>query len=81
MAVTTPTRRVPSTTLALALALALGVVAAHAQRYVPTSDADHPRLRFPDSLLSMNDRCIVSQSKLNTRVRPIYVNGDPVGFC
>ena len=52
-----------------------------AQRRVPTNDAKHPRLRFPDSLTSMNDRCIVSQSALNPRVRPVYVNGRPVGFC
>ena len=57
------------------------VTAAFAQRLVPTADPKHPRLKFADSLLSPNDRCIVSQSGLNPKVRPVYVNGSPIGFC
>ena len=65
-------------TLALAGALA---PAAEAQRYVATADSTRPRVKFADSLVSANDRCIVAQSKLNVRVRPVYVNGVPMGFC
>ena len=39
------------------------------------------RLRYPDSLMSANDRCAVSGSRLNPRARPVYVNGTPIGFC
>jgi len=52
-----------------------------AQHYVPTGDPDHPRIRYADSLLSANDRCIVAKQKLNVKVRPVYVNGMPIGFC
>ncbi len=65
---------------ALALAGALAP-AADAQRYVATADPSHPRLKFADSLVSANDRCIVAQEKLNPKVRPVYVNGVPLGFC
>jgi hypothetical protein len=52
-----------------------------AQRRVPTTDPDHPRLKFADSLTSLNDRCMVRKSKLNPKLRPVYVNQQPVGFC
>ncbi len=61
--------------------LAGGVGDAAAQRYVPTADPQRPRLKFADSLVSANDRCMVSQSKLNPAVRPVYVNSVPMGFC
>jgi hypothetical protein len=58
------------------------VTAAHAQHYVPTpGDSLHPRLRYPDSLISANDRCAVSGARLNPKARPVYVNGTPIGFC
>ena len=66
------------------LALAAGVArppAGSAQRLVPTADPEHPRIKYADSLLSVNDRCAVRKNKLNTKVRPVYVNGQPVGFC
>ncbi|HTM58055.1 MAG TPA: hypothetical protein VL123_06540 [Candidatus Udaeobacter sp.] len=67
-------------------ALALLLAAAHAapagaQRYVPTSDPQFPRLRYADSLNSVNDRCVVTRHRLNPMIAPIYVNGEPVGFC
>jgi len=34
-----------------------------------------------DSLLSLNDRCPVKRGKLNSSIRPTYVNRQPVGFC
>ena len=74
-------RRVRAALAALALgALALAATA-WAQRVVPTGNPDRPRIRYPDSLTSVNDHCVVSQSKLNPRVHPVYVNGEPIGFC
>lgn len=52
-----------------------------AQRYVATPDSLHPRIKYADSLISANERCMVAQQKLNLRVRPVYVNGVPMGFC
>jgi len=66
--------------LALILAFALASAAA-AQVYVPATDPAFPRLRYADSLTSLNDRCIVSQAKLNPKMAPLYVNGMPIGFC
>ena len=65
----------------LAALVVLGAVTATAQRYVPGTDAEHPRVQYADSLVSLNDRCIVRQNKLSTKIPPIYVNGAPIGFC
>jgi len=68
--------------LALSFALTLAVLgAASAQHYVATKDPDFPRIKYADSLVSPNDRCIVSQAKLNPKMAPLYVNGLPIGFC
>ena len=68
--------------LALACALvALAPGAGRAVRYVPTGDRVHPRLKYADSLVSINDRCAVKQNTLSPVIRPVYVNGRPVGFC
>lgn len=41
-----------------------------------------PRIRYyDDGLVSVNDRCAVRKVKLNVKMPPIYVNGQPVGFC
>ncbi len=34
-----------------------------------------------DSVLSLNDHCPVKHGKLNTNIRPTYINRQPVGFC
>ena len=34
-----------------------------------------------ESLLSVNDRCPVKGGRLNPRIRPMYINRQPVGFC
>jgi hypothetical protein len=60
---------------------ALGAGDAAAQRYVPGSDEKHPRIQYADSLVSVNDRCIVSSAKLNLRMRATYANGRPIGYC
>lgn len=67
-------------TLAI-LALAGATRAGLAQHYVPGSDPAFPRIRYADSLDSRNDRCIVAGNRLNLKVRPVYVNGRPIGFC
>jgi hypothetical protein len=54
---------------------------AFAQRYLAGPDTLHPRIRYADSLDSVNDRCIISKSKLSRRIRPVYVNKKPIGFC
>jgi len=61
------------------LAVASGV--SRAQRHVPGSDAAFPKVKYADSLVSPNDRCIVAGKKLNPKVRPVYVSGVPIGFC
>jgi len=66
---------------AIGVATLLSPGTSRAQRYVPSSDPEHPRIKYADSLVSLNDRCIVRMNKLNTRVRPIYVSRHPVGFC
>lgn len=64
------------------LALALAVpVALNAQRFVETDDAGHPKVKYADSLVSLNDRCMVAGNKLNLKIRPVYVSGAPIGFC
>lgn len=67
---------------AMILAAALPFAApAPAQRYVPTVDPAFPRIKYADSLESLNDRCIIRKEKLNPNVRPVYVNWRPIGFC
>jgi YHS domain-containing protein len=69
-------------------ALAVGVACAQpapppapGREYVPTADPQHPKARYTDSLVSMNDRCPVRQSTLSLAYVPVYVNGRPIGFC
>jgi len=57
------------------------VIAAHGQRYVEGDDPEFPRVVQPDSLVTLNDRCIVRKKKLETSIRPVYVNLHPIGFC
>lgn len=67
--------------LVLAAVVLLFAAATPAQRHVPGTDPEHPRVQYADSSVSLNDRCIVRQNKLNTKIPPVYVNGKPVGFC
>ncbi len=73
-------RRGSRSALVAFLAVSIGSIA-WGQHHVPGSDAEHPRVQYADSLVSLNDRCIVRQNKLNTRIPPVYVNGKPIGFC
>ena len=52
-----------------------------AQRYLPTAHPDNPMIKYADSLVSLNDRCAVRSTPMSLTVKPVYVNGRPVGFC
>ncbi|MEK7315874.1 MAG: hypothetical protein AAB011_06820 [Candidatus Eisenbacteria bacterium] len=69
----------------VALVVGLTAVAAarpaNAQQLVQTKDPEHPLVLYADSLLSLNDRCIVRGGALNPGYKPVYVNGKPIGFC
>ena len=54
---------------------------AWAQVYVPQPDLQHPKIQYADSLVSLNDRCMVRQGKLGLSHPPVYVSRHPVGFC
>jgi len=54
---------------------------AGAQRLVEQKDKAHPRVQYDDSLISVNDRCIVRQGRLSPGYEAVYVNGRPIGFC
>lgn len=50
--------------------------------YVQSSDPAHPRVRYLDGQVSLNDSCAIRRgSKLSRRVPPMFVNGQPIGFC
>ena len=44
-------------------------------------DTPFPKIRFGDGLVSVNDRCPVTKRKLSVNWPPVYVNGQPIGFC
>jgi YHS domain-containing protein len=46
-------------------------------------DAGAPfsKIKYVSGLVSLNDRCAVDRERLERRVPPVYVNGQPVGFC
>ena len=49
--------------------------------YVNAQDS-LPHLRyFEADQISLNDRCAVRKVKLNPKMPPVYVNGQPIGFC
>ena len=72
---------VPAALLAVTVAVALSGRPGTAQVYVPTTDINHPKIRYADSLVSLNDRCPVRTGKLSTTYKPVYVNHRPIGFC
>jgi hypothetical protein len=70
-----------ATLFAVTVAVALTGRPGTAQVYVPTADLNHPKVRYADSLVSLNDRCPVRTGKLSTTYKPVYVNHRPIGFC
>jgi hypothetical protein len=57
------------------------IVASLGKAEIADATAEHPRLKFSDGSTSANDRCPVTKRKLNTAFPPVYVNGQPIGFC
>ncbi len=50
--------------------------------YVLASNAVHPEVRYVDGQASRNESCpILRGNKLSRKVPPMYVNGQPIGFC
>lgn len=50
--------------------------------YVLGEDPAHPRVRYGDGQLALDPSCAIRiGNKLNRRVPPVYVNGQPIGFC
>ena len=74
-------RLIRNTSILIATLATLAASNACAQVYVPQPDLNFPRIRYADSLVSMNDRCMVRQSRLGLSHPPVYVSRQPVGFC
>ena len=74
-------RRASLAVAAAAIVVAWSGIPVRAQEYVPTADLEHPKIKYPDSKISLNDRCPVRGGKLSTTYKPVYVNGQPIGFC
>lgn len=49
-------------------------------RYIDEGDS-LPRIEYADGSVTLNDRCMVRQVKLNPKLPPVFVNGLPIGFC
>ena len=49
--------------------------------YSTPPDSLHPRVQYKDGSVTLNDRCAVRMTKLSRSMRPVYVNGQPIGFC
>jgi YHS domain-containing protein len=79
--VTAPRRAASCAALLLGLAVALSGALVRAQVVVPTKDPQRPRIRYADSLLSLNVQCIVRGGTLNPAFKASYVNSRPIGFC
>jgi len=51
-------------------------------QFVSGDEAAHPRIRYRDGQVSQNDSCAIRiGARLNRRIPPVYVNGQPIGFC
>jgi len=49
-------------------------------RYIDEGDS-LPRIQYADGSVTLNDRCMVRQVKLNRKLAPVFVNGLPIAFC
>ena len=50
--------------------------------YVMSANAERPYVRYADGQLSQNQSCAIKLgNKLNRRVPPMFINGQPIGFC
>ena len=49
---------------------------------LPSEDAGRFHLRFADGQVSVNDACAIRlENRLHPKIPPVYVNGQPIGFC
>ena len=73
----------------MSLGLALAACGSRPAEWLPPlgkaelTDAtvEHPRLRFSDGSVSANDCCPVTKRTLSVYFPPVFVNGQPFGFC
>jgi hypothetical protein len=50
--------------------------------YVESDDPDRPSVRYLDGQLALDGSCAIRiGNKLSRKVPPVYVNGQPIGFC
>jgi hypothetical protein len=50
--------------------------------YVLGADPSHPRVRYLDGQVALNESCMIQLgNKLSRKIPPVYVNGQPLGFC
>jgi len=50
--------------------------------YVLAAQPGYPRVRYLDGQLSLNESCAIRvENKLSRKIPPVYVNGQPIGFC
>ena len=50
--------------------------------YVTSDDPRKPFARYLDGQISLSNSCgVKTENKLNRRIPPLYVNGQPIGFC
>lgn len=50
--------------------------------YVLDAEPGFPRVRYLDGQLSLNASCAIRvENKLSRKIPPVYVNGQPIGFC
>jgi len=50
--------------------------------FVVSDNPKRPLARYADGQLSMSNSCAIKlENKLNRRIPPAYVNGQPIGFC
>ena len=68
--------------LTLALASCAGPAPEAGVIPVASGQPERPRLRYLDGQLSPNSSCAIRLgNKLNPRIPPVRVNGQPIGFC
>ena len=65
----------------IAVAAATVMIAITQRQPPPSPESNFSTITYDDSLVSVNDRCMVRHMKLNPDVHPVYVNGMPMGFC
>ena len=85
----TPRRATPGSLAIVPFAAAVAICVAGflaagpsiAQEKVPVPGTDRYQVRYPDGSVSANDICPVLKRGLGVKKLPVWVNGQPVGFC